>query len=86
MTNPANMPEHDVNGATVQPKTDQAAYAPEGSAYHPATPEGVEGDAYAEGGAEYDALQRAERPVEDVPLPAAGRPDDDADDERQYSA
>jgi hypothetical protein len=77
MTIPANSPEHEIDGTHVQPQGGgPAAYAPDGSAYHPATPAGAEGEAYTEGGAEYDALER--RRTADLPV----QQDEDDEDER----
>src|SRR5262249_13409769 len=78
-----SQPEHEQTGEAIAPVPTDVPYAPEGSAYHPGTPDGVEGDAYAEGGAEYEALQRAEQDDNADRLPAT---DDEADDERQYNA
>jgi hypothetical protein len=74
-----SQPEHEQTGEAIAPvqRNEQVPYAPEGSGYHPATPDGVEGDAYAPGGEEYEALQRAERNDTDADrLPS---PDDDDD-------
>jgi hypothetical protein len=77
MTIPANGPEHETDGAHVQPQQgDAPAYAPEGSGYHPDAPAGAEGEAYTEGGAEYDALERQRQARESGDLPLT---EDDSD-------